>query len=145
VADPFTIVIGDTGMRSSTAEVVGELRRQWLNDPTRYEAIFDEAGQIVLAARGLIESGRPAELGPLMDHNQRLLQEMGVSSVELERLASAARAAGALGAKLSGGGRGGNMIALVEDDAAAPVASALETAGATRTLITTVQPSEPNS
>jgi mevalonate kinase len=144
VAEPFTIVIGDTGVRSPTSEAVGELRRQWLNDPTRYEAIFDEAGRIAVAARGVIESGQPAELGLLMDHNQLLLQEMGVSSAELDHLVSAARAAGALGAKLSGGGRGGNMIALVEGDAAAPVASALETAGATRTLITTVKPSDPN-
>ena len=61
----------------------------------------------------MIESGRPERLGPLMDENQRLLQAMGVSSPELERLIAAARGAGALGAKLSGGGRGGNMIALV--------------------------------
>ena len=48
-----------------------------------------------------------------MDENHRLLQEIGVSCPELDALVAAARAAGALGAKLSGGGRGGNMIALV--------------------------------
>jgi mevalonate kinase len=145
VAEPFTIVIGDTGVRSPTSAAVGDLRRQWLVDPAHYEAIFDEAGQIAVAARGLIESGHPLELGPLMDRNHRLLQEMGVSSLELDNLVSAAREAGALGAKLSGGGRGGNMIALVETDSTAPVASALLAAGAVRTLITTVQSSSPDS
>ena len=50
-----------------------------------------------------------------MDENHALLQEIGVSCPELDALVAAARAAGALGAKLSGGGRGGNMIALVTD------------------------------
>jgi mevalonate kinase len=66
------------------------------------------------------------------------LQEMTVSSPELDRLVSAARKAGASGAKLSGGGRGGNMIALVEHERAEEVASALMAAGAKQTLITTV-------
>ena len=51
----------------------------------------------------------------------------------------AAREAGALGAKLSGGGQGGNMIALVEADQAEAVAAALQDAGAVRTIITTVR------
>jgi mevalonate kinase len=66
------------------------------------------------------------------------LQEMTVSSPELDRLVSAARNAGALGAKLSGGGRGGNMIALVEDNRAQSIADALISAGAKRTIITKV-------
>jgi mevalonate kinase len=145
VPEPFSIVIGDTGVRSPTSAAVGDLRRRWLIDPDHYEAIFDEAGRIALAARRLIESGHLAELGSLMDDNHRLLQDMGVSSEELDRLVSAARAAGALGAKLSGGGRGGNMIALVDADTTAPVVSALQAAGAVRTLVTTVRSSTPNS
>jgi mevalonate kinase len=73
-----------------------------------------------------------------MDANQVLLQRMTVSSPELERLLSAARAAGAQGAKLSGGGRGGNMIALVAKEKAPAVAEALQSAGAKRTIITRV-------
>jgi len=64
---------------------------------------------------------------------------MTVSCPELDRLVEAARKSGALGAKLSGGGRGGNMIALVRPDKAEPVAGALMSAGAKRTLITTVK------
>jgi mevalonate kinase len=77
-------------------------------------------------------------LGALMDENHAYLQEMTVSSSELDRLVSAARRAGALGAKMSGGGRGGNMIALVEEGTASRVAQALMTADAKQTIITQV-------
>jgi mevalonate kinase len=136
---PFTIVIGDTGVASPTALAVGDLRRLWQADPERYEALFDAAGQIARQARQLIESGQPGELGPLMDENHRLLQQMTVSSSELDRLVQAARNAGALGAKLSGGGRGGNMIALVEPGQAEQVVGALHNAGAVRTIKTVVE------
>jgi len=63
---------------------------------------------------------------------------MTVSSPELDRLVSAARSAGALGAKLSGGGRGGNMIALVNANLAEPVARSMLEAGAQRVIITQV-------
>jgi mevalonate kinase len=63
---------------------------------------------------------------------------MTVSSPELDHLVEAARKAGALGAKMSGGGRGGNMIALVDPETAENVALALKEAGATKTIITQV-------
>jgi mevalonate kinase len=63
---------------------------------------------------------------------------MTVSAPGLERLIEAARGAGALGAKLSGGGRGGNMIALVESGRAEAVAESLRNAGARQTIITRV-------
>jgi mevalonate kinase len=63
---------------------------------------------------------------------------MRVSSPELDNLVSAALNAGALGAKLSGGGRGGNMIALVEKERAPVISEALLSAGAKQTIITTV-------
>jgi len=137
--EPFTMVIGDTGISSPTAIAVGDVRRLWQADPTGYEAIFDAIGKIAQAARQSIESGRPELLGSLMDENYALLHELNVSSPELDRLVEAARVAGALGAKLSGGGRGGNMIALVETEAARRVAQALQDHGAVRTIITTVK------
>jgi mevalonate kinase len=139
VAQPFTVVVGDTGIASPTALAVGDLRQAWTADPARYELLFDSAGEIARQARRLIEAGEPGQLGRLMDQNHALLQEMGVSSPELDRLVAAARQAGARGAKLSGAGRGGNMIALVDDEAASAVAAALEAAGAARTIITAVK------
>lgn len=138
VGSHFTIVIGDTGISSPTKVAVGDLRKLWLADPDQYEAIFNSAREIVLKARTCIENGMIQALGPLMDENQALLEQMNVSSPGLERLVQAARQAGAVGAKLSGGGRGGNMIALVNPQRVDEVAKSLQDAGAVRTWITTV-------
>ncbi len=138
VAAPFTIVIGDTGVRSPTSLAVGDLRQSYITNPNRYELIFDQVGAIVTQARQMIVDGNPAGLGRLMNENQILLGELGVSSPELDQLVKAGREAGALGAKLSGGGRGGNMIALVEESESIEVAKALVEAGAIRTLITEI-------
>jgi mevalonate kinase len=91
-----------------------------------------------LQARRVIEGGQPDKLGELMNRNHVLLQDLTVSSPELDRLVDAARHAGASGAKLSGGGRGGNMISLVEEKNSQTVATALMAAGARSTIITTV-------
>ena len=138
VGRPFTIVIGDTGISAPTKESVADVRQLWVKDKKRLEVIFDEVADISFSARRVIEEGRIEMLGTLMDENHALLQEMTVSSPKLDRLVSAARSAGALGAKLSGGGRGGNMIALVEDKGARSISDALISAGAKRTIITKV-------
>ena len=138
VAQPFTIVIGDTGILSPTAIAVGDVRRLWQQDPAHYEALFDAAGKIAQQARQAIESGHPETLGPLMDSNHALLQQMGVSSPELDHLVIVARQAGALGAKLSGAGRGGNMIVLIQPANATSVSEALSNAGAVRTITTQI-------
>jgi mevalonate kinase len=140
VGAAFTIVIGDTGISAPTKESVEALRKLWEADPPRWEKIFTRVGEIVWDARQAIERGDSAELGRLMDANHALLQEMTVSSVELDTLTEAAHKAGALGAKLSGGGRGGNMIALVQKAGAPALAEALLSAGAKRTIVTTIQP-----
>jgi len=139
VGAPFTIVIGDTGLSASTKESVSDVRTLWEADQPRWEKVFNEVGDIVQKARRAIETGNIPALGPLMDENHKLLQEMTVSCAELDQLVETARRSGALGVKLSGGGRGGNMIALVRPDKAEPVAVALMSAGAKRTLITTVK------
>jgi len=139
VGKPFTIVIGDTGIPAPTKESVGDVRRLWLRDPNRFESIFNEVAQISTMARHFIESGRPELLGELMDQNHEFLQELTVSSPELDALVLAARQAGAQGAKLSGGGRGGNMIALVDSASAESVAQGLLSAGAKRTIIAEIK------
>ena len=139
VGRPFTIVIGDTGVSALTKESVGDVRRLWLRDTTNFENCFNEIAQIALIARRSIEHGKPELLGELMDHNHSILQNLTVSSPELDKLVEVARNAGALGAKLSGGGRGGNMIALVEQEKAESVANALISAGAKRTIITEIK------
>ncbi len=134
----FTIVIGDTGITSPTSITVSEVRKEWQKHKDQCEALFDSAGAIADSARHAIEGGITELLGPLMDTNHGLLRKIGVSCPELEKLVLAARKAGALGAKLSGGGRGGNMIALVEPERAGQVADALLAAGAVRAITTRV-------
>ncbi|MCC6569861.1 MAG: mevalonate kinase [Anaerolineales bacterium] len=138
VGAPFTIVIGDTGISAPTRESVADVRKLWEADKAKWESVFDEAGDIAKQAKEKIETGDWRLLGGLMDQNHALLQEMTVSSPELDRLVEAARKAGASGAKLSGGGRGGNMIALVERENADDVSSALISAGAKNTIITQI-------
>jgi mevalonate kinase len=138
VSNPFTIVIGDSGIPSPTAAAVGDVRKAWQADGLLFQDLFENAGEIAKKARQAIEIGDNAALGPLMNKNQILLEKMGVSSIALERLVQAARKAGAHGAKLSGGGRGGNMIALVPMESAHQIAKALSGAGATNTIITSV-------
>ena len=138
VSKPFVIVIADTGIPSPTSQAVGDVRASWQKDKITFETLFERAGEIASQARTALTSGDNSALGPLMNANQVLLEQMGVSSEKLERLIQTALEAGAPGAKLSGGGRGGNMIALVKDDSARNVAEALQAAGAASTIITTV-------
>jgi len=136
-ARPFTVVIGNTGIASPTSQTVGDVRRKWQKDPHTYEQWFDQIGELALQARSAIETGAVETLGPLMNRNHELLQALDVSSPELDRLTGAATAAGASGAKLCGGGRGGNMICLAAPQTAPEIAQALVRAGAVSTIITT--------
>ncbi|MBN2044847.1 MAG: mevalonate kinase [Anaerolineales bacterium] len=136
---PFMLVIGDTGVICPTSVTVRDVRAAYDADPGRYETYFDLCGRIAGKAASSIRDKRNPALGPLMNDNHQVLQQIGVSSPELDTLVDAARNAGALGAKLSGGGRGGNMIALVEPHTAENVAAALREAGAVNTIITTVR------
>ena len=138
VGEPFVIVIADTGISALTKESVGDVKRLWEADKNKWERVFDQIGKIARHARETIERGNWKLLGELMNENHTLLQEMTVSSPELDRLVDVARKAGALGAKLSGGGRGGNMIALVEPEKAEIVSLAVKEADAGNTIITRV-------
>ncbi len=123
------LVVGDTGVAASTGLAVAEVRRRREADPG-LEAVFDSIGELVEQARQAIVLGDPARLGGCMQQNHGLLRRLGVSSPELDRLVAAAMTAGALGAKLSGGGMGGNMLAVCEAEASPAVALALQNAGA---------------
>jgi len=143
IAQPFTIIIADTGITSPTSLTVGDVRKAWQANPGRYERLFSAVGSITRTARQAIENGFPERLGSLMNENHELLVEMGVSSPKLEILVAAAKKAGALGAKLSGGGRGGNMIALTKPDEAQAISQSLVNAGAVQTIITVLEPRDP--
>jgi mevalonate kinase len=139
VGAPLTLLVGDSGIRSATHLPVGAVRAGWQAEPSRYEALFAAIGALVEQARTALAAGDLATLGTLLNENQRLLEQLGVSSPELERLVGAARTAGALGAKLSGAGWGGVMLALVSAENVPAVTAALQAAGAVRVLSTVVR------
>ena len=138
VGRPFTLIVADTGVPSRTRDTVADVRQHWLVDRPRYEALFDAVGGVVDRARQAIIVGDVEALGLLMDENQALLQEMHVSGPELDRLIQVAREAGAKGAKLSGGGRGGCLIALANGENDSKIATALLLAGAAQVISTVV-------
>jgi mevalonate kinase len=140
IAAPLTLVIGDTGVRSATRMPVGEVRRRWQADPPGYEALFAQIGALVAQARAALAQGDARALGALLNYNHQLLQQIGVSSSELDTLVTAAQAAGALGAKLSGAGWGGVMLAIVTPETSDLVAAALAAAGAKRVTATPILP-----
>jgi len=135
---PFLLAIGDSGVKSPTKVVVGEVRRRWEKEPSRYETLFDQIGRVVERAKEEMEGGNLKDLGRLMDENQALLRDLGVSSPQLDGLVKVAREAGALGAKLSGAGRGGSVIALIEERTRGAVMTALKRGGAQRVITTEV-------
>jgi mevalonate kinase len=138
IAQPLQLLIGDSGVRSATKLPVGALRERWQAETAHYEALFDEIGATVYAARSALANGDLDTLAAQLNRNQVLLRQIGVSSHELERLIDAALRAGAAAAKLSGAGWGGVMFALVSSTTADSVREALLAAGAVRVLTTTV-------
>ena len=140
VAQPLRLLVADTGIRSNTKDVVGDVRRQWQQDTATFDTIFAECGRIANTARKAIEKGNVIHIGQLMTENHILLQKMTVSEPTLDELVAVALAAGALGAKLSGAGRGGNMIALVDEERETAVYNALLSVKAKNILTTIIHP-----
>jgi mevalonate kinase len=110
--EPIDLVVASTGEASSTKAMVEQVARQLARRPQVVERTFDGIDQ--LATKGLLalEAARWWELGQMMDLNHALLASLMVSTEKLELVCNTARAAGAMGAKLTGGGGGGCAIAL---------------------------------
>lgn len=135
---PFMLIIGDSGQPSATIEAVAQVRDSWISDKPSMEALFDSIGSVTNQAREAIRDGDLPRLGGLMNQNQSLLLDLGVSTPTLELLIEAAGAAGAIGVKVSGAGLGGNIIALVDQDSQRAVKRALIANGASKVLYTEV-------
>ena len=136
LGQPLELVIGMTGKESLTADTVARVRASWQQYPERYETIFDQIGHLTMSASDAVKSGQLNELGELMNLCHGYLNALQLSTPELEEMIHVARQNGAVGAKLTGGGGGGSMIALCPDSSA-PVKAAIEAAGF-RTLAITL-------
>ena len=125
---PLAIVIAQTGVEGSTVAAVHRVQQAWQNSPQRYNTIFDAMDELAGEAIQAAKSHQLANLGELMNLCQGYLNALQVSGPEIETVIQIARQAGALGAKLTGGGLGGSVVALCEQDTGL-VAQAIRTAG----------------
>ena len=124
---PF--IVGNTGRSRSTGKLVGWVRGLRERNRVVVDSIIDTIGHLVRLGRDALLEGDLGRVGELMNMNHGLLSALGVSSPELDRLVNAALEAGALGAKLTGAGGGGCIIALTTSDRLDAVASAIEASG----------------
>ena len=115
VGRALRIVIAWGDDARSTGAAVGGLRERWEADRATYERHFDDVARVVEDGVLAVERGDVDTLGKAFERNQALLATLGVSSPAIETRVAAAKAAGALGAKLTGGGAGGAIIAVAHD------------------------------
>lgn len=114
--ESIPIVIGLSGVESMTSKMVKQVREQAEKYPKWYKQIFNQMDELAIASKAAIESRDLDELGMIMNMNHGFLNILGVSCPEVEELVEIARQNGALGAKLTGGGGGGAMIALCDSE-----------------------------
>jgi hydroxymethylglutaryl-CoA reductase len=122
------LVIAISGKESLTADLVARVAAGRERHPERYERLFNEIDALTISAAKAIAAGNLTELGELMNLNHGLLNALQLSTPELESLVHICRSNGAVGAKLTGGGGGGSVVALCPENSDA-VVSAVEHAG----------------
>ena len=130
------LVLADSGRKGMTRETVEALRAKLDAHPCEVGAQLDDLGAIAVEAEDDLALGRAENMGARMNRAHKILADLGVSTPQLDKLVRAACEHGALGAKLTGGGGGGCVIALADSaDAAERVSAALRNAGACGTWI----------
>lgn len=126
-----TLIIADTGIHGQTGLAVSVVRQHLMLGEDNAQERIEQLGQISAISREALANNDIQQLGSAMNNAQAHLSALGVSHPELDKLVKASRDAGALGAKLTGGGVGGAMLALTDTpEATAAVVTALENAGA---------------
>jgi mevalonate kinase len=128
--EPVEIIIGNTGIVADTKEMVAGVVARKKKNPGEYNLLFKQAEDLAFATREALEEFDLRKVGKSMNENHRLLQEIEVSCKELDYLVNLAREQGAFGAKLTGGGGGGCMVALTPGkELQEAVAAAMEKEG----------------
>ncbi|HSX40550.1 MAG TPA: mevalonate kinase [Candidatus Saccharimonadales bacterium] len=122
----FPLIVAYSGEKADTVSMIQKVSQV---AQTARQEIFDAIGYIVSQGKEAVLKKDWKKVGELMDQNQQYLSKLGVSTPKLDSLITAAKNAGALGAKLSGAGGGDCMIAIVSDETKAAVTSALTSAG----------------
>jgi mevalonate kinase len=109
------LVIANSGITASTTKVVADVRLLKEKNPAKFEKIFNQYEKLAKDAKNALINGDTDTIGDLMNQNHKLLQEITVSGEVNDILVDIALKNGAIGAKMTGTGRGGLVIALVEN------------------------------
>lgn len=112
IKEPVEIVIGNTGIVADTKAMVAGVAARMKTNPEKYSQLCKQAEELAITARKALEDFDLRKVGELMNENHLQLKEIEVSCEELDHLVGLARENGAFGAKLTGGGGGGCMVAL---------------------------------
>ncbi len=129
IREPIEIVMGNTGIVADTKEMVAGVAARKKRNPRKYDPLFRQAEDLAFSAREALTRFDLRRIGELMNENHWLLREIEVSCKELDYLVDLARGRGAFGAKLTGGGGGGCMVALTPGKLQGVVAAAMEKEG----------------
>jgi mevalonate kinase len=130
IREPVEIIIGNTGIVANTKAMVAGVAERKQANPKKYDPIFRQAEELAKKGKEALEKFDLKQVGELMNENHLLLQEIEVSCKELDYLVDLSRSQGAFGAKMTGGGGGGCMLALTPGKKLQEkVASAIENEG----------------
>ncbi len=132
-------ILADTGIQKSTRENVAQLARFREENPGFVDPRLGEIGDLAQTAKKALLSGDDILLAQCVNRNQELLRDLQLSCPELDKLISLAMDSGALAAKLTGGGKGGHMLALVEADKSTIVLERMTQKGALNAFLTIVK------
>ena len=136
----FTFVLADSGVSKSTHQTVAGLAQDLADDPETIQPKLEQISSLVIQGKQALLRGNTDRLAEAINRNHALLSALHLSCLELDLLIREAMRAGALAAKLTGGGRGGHMLALVEDDKIEPVLEALQKVPGSNPFFTIVKP-----
>ena len=117
IKKPLDAVVSFTGKYSPTAKMVERVGRFKAEDQSEFSQLLEEYIDLEINGKKAIEKGQPDVIGQLMNENQSLLSELGVSDETNDRICGLALKSGALGSKVTGGGGGGCCISLAGDEA----------------------------
>jgi mevalonate kinase len=136
IEQPLQFLIANSGIKGSTGKAVNIVREKWNSSKKEIDSVFENIGEITKDLFHVLRSGTPLEAGSLLTKNHNLLATLGISLPLLDSLVDTALNTGAYGAKLTGGGLGGNILALVPPEKSDQISIALQNAGAVNVIRT---------
>lgn len=138
----FFFVLADSGVSKLTLTSVSGLAQLLEDNPARIQPKLEEIGQLTIEGKRALFDGDIQSLATAINRNQEILKTLELSCPELDLLVEKAMKAGALAAKLTGGGKGGHMLALVDEVSLQPVLAKLQEVSGGKAFSTILNPQE---